>query len=79
METHHFSETIIRLDSKTTTGHVRCQLPLTERKEQNFITGSRINGIAGSGAGHIKARVVTGHLIIESTPPPEKTPMEKPV
>ena len=66
-----------RLDTQTTTGHLRCQLPLSDRQDRNFLTGSRVKGTAGAGTGHIKARVVTGQLIVESNAIKDKPVVEK--
>ncbi len=50
-------------DARATTGNIHCDFPLTHQKEHRHLTGGRISGELGSGgAGHIKARVVTGNL-----------------
>jgi len=49
-------------DARTTTGKISCGFPLTQQKESRHFTGGRMSGKLGNGAGHIKARVVTGSL-----------------
>lgn len=53
-------------DARTTTGNISCEFPLAQQKESRHLTGGRISGKLGDGAGHIKARVVTGSLRLVS-------------
>lgn len=54
-----------RFDAGTTTGHIHCAFPLAQQKENRYLTGGRLRGVLGNGAGYIKARVVTGSLHVE--------------
>lgn len=60
-----------RLTAHTTTGKLRCLLPLAERQEQNHFVGGKLRGVFGSGAGQIKVKVTTGNMLIQ--PITEKT------
>jgi len=54
-----------RLDASTTTGSLHCDFPLDQLKHENHMVGAKLRGTLGSGAGRIKARVVTGKLLVE--------------
>lgn len=58
-----------QLDARTTTGHIHCDLPLAERRQERHIPGGRLSGVFGSGKGHIAARVVTGKIEFDSVHP----------
>jgi hypothetical protein len=60
-----------RLTAHTTTGKLRCRLPLAERQAQNHFVGGKLRGVLGSGAGQIKVKVTTGNMLIQ--PITEKT------
>ncbi len=71
-------DTSAELSAQTTTGSVRCQLPLSNRQEERHFVGGKLRGTLGSGAGRIKAKITTGSLTIRSLK--EKTaelPVEK--
>jgi DUF4097 and DUF4098 domain-containing protein YvlB len=53
------------VDARITTGHIHCDFPLQKQIERRHITGARLRDTFGSGAGKIKARVVTGSLHLE--------------
>lgn len=54
-----------QVDARTVTGNVRCDFPLSKEVERRHLTGSRLQGVLGTGVGHIMARVVTGGLHLE--------------
>lgn len=54
-----------RLTAYTTTGKLRCLLPLAERQEQKHFVGGKLRGVLGSGAGQIKVKVTTGNLLVQ--------------
>lgn len=56
-----------QLDARTTTGRIRCSLPLTVKTgEPRHWLGSRLTGTLGTGEGRIAARIVTGSLQLEN-------------
>ncbi|MBK8902866.1 MAG: DUF4097 family beta strand repeat protein [Anaerolineaceae bacterium] len=58
------ADTNAELSAQTTTGSVRCQLPLNNRQEERHFVGGKLRGTLGSGAGRIKAKITTGSLLI---------------
>ena len=55
-----------QLTAHTTTGKIRCRLPLTDIREQKRFVGGKLRGTLGNGTGHIKAKVTTGNLLLQS-------------
>lgn len=55
------------LDAKTVTGHISIpsDFQLEKAKQSRTLVGRKVKGMLGSGAGQIRARVVTGHIHLE--------------
>lgn len=53
-----------RLDAQTTTGGIRCNLPMKEKIERWHVTGASLQAVLGSGKGDIRARVITGSVTL---------------
>lgn len=60
-----FEEPNAQFDGRAVTGDVRCDFPLAQPKVHKALTGQHLKGTWGSGAGAIKARVVTGSLRVQ--------------
>lgn len=48
--------------AKTTTGRIRCDLPLHKETWNNGFVGQKVSGMLGSGAGKIQASLTTGNV-----------------
>ncbi len=62
------------LTAQTVTGSLKCQLPLTSVQEERHFVGGKLKGVLGTGAGHIKAKISTGSLLIRPLPTQQKEP-----
>jgi len=65
-----------KLSAQTTTGSLKCLIPLTERHEEQHFVGGKLQGTMGSGAGRIKAKISTGGLMIRPLTTKQKEPAD---
>ncbi|HZD11404.1 MAG TPA: hypothetical protein VE553_08690 [Candidatus Binatia bacterium] len=49
-----------RIYAWATTGHVQCDLALTQKRRGGYLTGDHLYGVSGNGEGRILAEVTTG-------------------
>lgn len=63
-----------KLSAQTATGSLSCQLPLADRFEDRHFVGGKLQGVLGSGAGRIKAKIGTGSLLIRPLSSKQKEP-----
>lgn len=55
-----------QLDMRTVTGNVQCDFPLKMEQVSRQVVGTHLRGTLGKGGGHIRGRVVTGSLHLQS-------------
>ena len=71
------ANTNARLSASTTTGKIRCRLPLVDSQKKQRFVGDKLQGTLGNGAGRIKAKITTGNLLLK--PIDEKQPKQESV